>query len=145
MLLQRMFPTKSLGDPGRAMDFFFNDLFSPFHDTVRQPSVGVPVDLWEDDDNVYAELEVPGVEMNDIEVSIEDGELSIKGERKVANLEGVTLHRRERCGGAFTRLFTLPAGVDAAQVEAVLKNGVLTITLPKTAAAKPQRITVKSE
>ncbi len=103
------------------------------------------VNLWEDGEFVFAEAEIPGVPMTDIEINVVGNELSIKGERKCRCDENVTLHRQERGTGEFSRFLTLPAAIDADRVEAVLKNGVLTIKLPKAEAAKPRRIEIRTK
>lgn len=104
------------------------------------------LNVWEDNDCVFVEAELPGVAMADIEISVVGGELSIKGTRRQMtgkNGNGnVTHHRRERAVGEFSRFLTLPDAIDADKVEAFLKNGVLSIKLPKAEAAKPRRIQV---
>jgi HSP20 family protein len=104
------------------------------------------VNVWEDEDHVYAEAELPGMELNDMEIYVTGGnQLTIKGERKPWTPGQGTWHRQERGFGTFTRVITLPVDVDADKVEARLHNGVLTITMPKTETAKPRKITVKVE
>ena len=98
---------------------------------------------WEDDQNFYVEAEVPGMKMDDIQVIALGNELTIKGERQDPVPQGVSPHRRERGVGTFSRVLRLPVEIDADKVEATLKDGVLTITLPKVAAAKPRKIEVK--
>jgi HSP20 family protein len=81
--------------------------------------------------------------MEELEVYVQGGELTIKGERKSAGSEGAVYHRQERGLGAFARVLRLPMEVKAEAVKAALKNGVLTITLPKAEAAKPRKIEVQ--
>jgi len=103
------------------------------------------VDLWEDDDNLYLEAELPGFELDDLEILVTGGnQLSIKGERRPPQQEGGTWHRQERGYGAFNRIIELPCDVDSEKVAAEFKYGVLTITLPKAEEVKPRRIEVKS-
>jgi HSP20 family protein len=110
--------------------------------TVAYPAVNV----WEDGENVYAEAELPGMELSDLEIYVTGGnQLTIKGERKPWNPGQGFWHRQERGFGAFTRLIGLPYDVDADKVEARFHNGVLTITMPKSETAKPRKITVKTE
>jgi HSP20 family protein len=105
-----------------------------------------PVNVWEDTDAVHVEAELPGLNLNDLEVHVTAGnQLTIKGERKQQLPEKSVRHREERASGAFTRVLTLPFPVDADKVEARFENGVLQVTLPKHEAAKPRKITVKSE
>ena len=102
-----------------------------------------PVNIWEDENGFYVEAELPGLSMDDLEIYIHDGdELSIKGERKLPEVDG-TWRRRERGHGEFSRTFKLSDVVDVAKVEAELNNGVLKITLPKSEAVKPRKIEVK--
>lgn len=100
------------------------------------------LNLWEDGQNFYAEAEVPGLTMEDIEVTVVGNELTLRGERK--ETERTSYHRRERGVGVFQRVVPLPAPIDADKVEAKLSHGVLTITLPKAEAARPRKIEVKS-
>ncbi len=103
-----------------------------------------PINLWETDDAVQVELEIPGVDSEHIEISVAGGELSLHVERAEAEQEGVTYHRRERPVGAFTRVIRLPADVDPNTVQAELNNGVLLIVLPKAEEAKPRKISVRA-
>lgn len=103
------------------------------------------LDLWQDESNYYVEAELPGMEIADIEIFVsEDNQLSLKGSRKPPEIEGAAWHRRERGFGEFTRVLTLPGAVDSGAVLAEMKNGVLSITLPKARAAQPRRIEVKA-
>lgn len=113
----------------------------------RRLATGVypPMNLWEDDNNLYVESELPGLALNDLEIYVNPGnQLSVKGQRKELLMENCTWHRQERGYGTFTRLFNLPTEVNADQVHAEFKDGVLTITMPKSEAAKPRRIEVKA-
>ena len=101
------------------------------------------LDLYQNNDNVIAVVELPGLRKEDIEISLHDGTLTIGGERKSetdANGENAT--RTERFTGKFRRSITLPTRVDANKVNATYKDGVLTVTLPKAEEAKPKQIQV---
>lgn len=105
-----------------------------------------PVNIWDDSDNVYAEAELPGLQMNDLEIYVTSGnQLTLKGQRKEPAVEKGVWHRQERGFGTFTRVITLPMDVNADKIEAKFANGVLTITMPKDEAAKPRRIHVLAE
>lgn len=105
-----------------------------------------PVNIWDDEENVYAEAELPGLQLNDLEIYVTGGnQLTIKGERKEPAGQKGVWHRQERGFGAFTRHITLPFAVDADKIDAKFSNGVLTITMPKEETAKPRRITVQAE
>ena len=144
MFIRRMYPARPFGQLGREVNRLFDSVVGPGSCCQEREMRGAPaVNVWEDDDNVYTEAEVPGVGMEDIELTAVDNELSIKGTRRAPSDERVTYHRQERGKGEFSRFITLPTAVDAEGVDAVLTNGVLRITLPKAAAARPRRIEVK--
>ena len=102
-----------------------------------------PVDIKETENELVVKADVPGLEMKDIDVKLENGTLTIRGERKfeAAKDEG-GWHRVERSYGTFERVFTLPDSVNPEGVKADYKNGVLTVTLPKKEVAKPRQIMV---
>ncbi len=101
------------------------------------------LDVREDKDNFIVRTELPGLKREDIDVSLQDGALVISGERNEEKVEeGVEVHRQERYYGKFQRALTLPEPVAADKVKADYKDGVLTVTLPKTEAAKPKKIDV---
>jgi len=101
------------------------------------------LDVHEDKDSFVVRTELPGLKREDIEVSLHDGALVISGERKSEKIEeGVSVHRQERYYGKFQRALTLPEPVAANKVKADYKDGVLTVTLPKTEEAKPKKIDV---
>ena len=104
-----------------------------------------PLNVWQDDNAVYVEADLPGVDRATLEVTVTGGEaLSIKAARPApAKVEGVTWHRQERVAGTFARLITLPLPVDAEKVEASYNNGVLKVTLPKIPAVRPRTVPVK--
>jgi HSP20 family protein len=88
--------------------------------------------------------ELVGLGPKDVEITATGSTLTLKGERKVTPPEGYTVHRNERSAYRFARTFELPAKIDADNVQASLENGVLTVTLPKAAEARPKQITVKA-
>jgi HSP20 family protein len=101
------------------------------------------LDVHEDKDNFVVHAELPGMKREEIDVSLHDGALSISGERKLeTKYEEAEAYRTERFFGKFQRTVTLPAPVAADKVKAQYKDGVLTVTLPKTEAAKPKQIDV---
>ena len=102
------------------------------------------VNLSEKDNNLYLRAELPGVKPETLDISVVEGRVQIKGERKIDIEEQKTsYHRREREAGIFRRTIALPAKVDSGKVSASMKNGILTIILPKSEEAKPKKITVK--
>ena len=101
------------------------------------------LEVREDKDNFVIRAELHGLKREEIEVSLQDGALVISGERKAEKVEeGVEIHRQERFYGKFQRALTLLAPVAADKVKAQYKDGILTVTLPKTEEAKPKQIDV---
>jgi len=102
------------------------------------------LDISERKDAYLVTVELPGVEADDLEITLEDGLLTIQGERHSAqDSSEQQFHRVERHYGAFRRSITLPAQVQAEQIEASLENGVLQVVVPKMEEAKPKRIQVR--
>jgi HSP20 family protein len=102
------------------------------------------VDIREDENSYVLTADIPGVKRDDIEVTQEDGVLTLKGERKQeTEVSTEDYRRRERVYGNFRRQFSLPDTVDADNINASAHDGVLEISIPKQAKAEPRRITVK--
>ena len=102
------------------------------------------VDIMETENELVLKADVPGVELKDIDIQLENGTLTLKGERKYEKDEkGKGFHRMERSYGSFVRYFTVPETVDAEHVHAAYEAGVLTIILPKKEVAKPKTIKVQ--
>jgi len=100
-------------------------------------------DVYEDKDNFSVVAELPGMKKEDIEVSLHNGTLSISGERKCETKhEDTEVYRSERFFGRFQRTISLPTAVAADNIKAQYKDGILTVTLPKTEEAKPKQIDV---
>ena len=121
----------------------FQDTLDRFF-TQQNSRPWVPaVDIKENENELILKADVPEVDMKDVDIKVENGTLTIRGERKVDSekKEG-SWHRLERSYGRFERAFALPETVDFEAVKADYKNGVLTITLPKKEIAKPRQIKV---
>lgn len=104
------------------------------------------MDVYETDDRIVAELELPGIDPDGVEVSVEDSTLTVTGSRAFTNeVKEEHFHRLERRYGSFTRAITLPQTADTEKVEATFDKGVLTIEVPKVEKAKPKKIRVKAE
>ena len=103
------------------------------------------LDLYQNNDNVVAVVELPGMRKEEIEISLHDGMLTIAGERKSVSGEGDNAERTERFSGKFRRSITLPTRVEAGKVTASYKDGILTVTLPKAEEAKPKKVAVSIE
>jgi HSP20 family protein len=102
------------------------------------------LNAWETDEALHVEAELPGFKMSDLDLQVVGNQLTIRGERKPAEEnDKLVYHRQERVAGHFERTLRLPVEIDAAKVEASFQDGVLTVTLPKAAAAKPRKIEVR--
>ncbi len=108
-------------------DFSEKDLLFPEQDVWRPPA-----NIFEDEEYFFIEMELPGLEKDQVEISVEGSELQVKGERRVEKRVGrVEVIRREIPYGFFLRTFRLPSGIDSSRIEAVLEKGILLIKLPK--------------
>jgi HSP20 family protein len=127
----------------RDMDRLFRGLSGGL---FRAPTAGVfpLVNVMEDSSNYFVRAELPGVKSEDVDICVTGDSLSISGERKIATEGGAKYHRREREAGTFSRILSLPGPIDAGKVEATCRDGILTVVLPKTEAAKPRQISVKA-
>ncbi len=104
-----------------------------------------PVDVFESQDQIKLVAELPGVRPEDVKISLENNVLTLRGEKQqIAEEQTERVHRYERAYGTFERTFTLPSTVDAEQIEANYKDGVLTVTLPKVERARPREIPVRT-
>ncbi len=126
----------------RMLDQFFRGEVPEF--SLESGTWLPPVDLSETADKVIVKVEVPGIDPKEIDISIQDNTLLIKGEKKEEKEEkGKNYYRMERRYGNFSRSIALPASIDANKVSAECKNGVLEITLQKKEEVKPKQISVK--
>ncbi len=110
---------------------------------LAMPDWAPSVDISETDAAYLVKAEIPGVKKEDVKVTIQDGMLTIQGERKQEKEEkGKKFHRIERCYGSFMRSFRVPDGADEGKVKAEFKDGMLNVTLSKSEKAKPKQINV---
>ena len=100
------------------------------------------LDLYQSTDNIVAVVELPGMRKEDIEISLNDGTLTISGERQRETTNGEKAERTERYVGTFRRSIALPTRVDASKVNATYRDGILTVTLPKAEEVRPKQIQV---
>ncbi|MBZ5588575.1 MAG: Hsp20/alpha crystallin family protein [Acidobacteriia bacterium] len=142
-------PFKELATVQDRMNRMFNDMWGRTHHADEDYISGswMPsVDVRETKDALEIAAELPGLEPKDVEVSVENGILTLKGSRHFEKAtEGETYHRVERAYGSFERSFSLPTNVDPERVHAVYRHGVLHLTLPKREEAKPKSISIKVE
>ncbi|MFN3075681.1 MAG: Hsp20/alpha crystallin family protein [Alphaproteobacteria bacterium] len=125
----------------RRMQEDMDRLFGSFQGTAATEFP--PANVWTGADGAVVSAEVPGVNPEEIEITVHQNTLTLKGRRTAgANSKDVTYHRRERAQGTFGRTFALPYPVDTAKVQASFANGILTIQLPRPEADKPRRIQI---
>ena len=144
--ITRWDPYRELATMRQVLDRFFEDDFARFPSLwERRPeAMSLALDVAEREDAFVVKASVPGVAPEDVEVTLTDNVLTIKGEMKAdKEINEENYHLRERRFGAFVRSVTLPTAVKAEKIEAVNENGVLTLTLPKAEAIKPKKIEVK--
>ena len=147
-LMNEVMPLLRLQDEvSRAFEPFFADTSAGRRYGAAYPALNV----WEEaDGNVaHVEAELPGMSIDDLDVSVLGNEVTIAGERHIgeqpatdeqAKSDGITWHRRERGQGKFSRTLTLPWEIDAERVEAHFRDGILDVTLPKAESAKPKKV-----
>jgi HSP20 family protein len=127
-----------------------NDLMNRFWAGTAEPfglaEWAPALDVSESDDAVLVDVEIPGIDPSDLDISVTGDVLTIRGEKRdETGQPGRNFHRVERRYGQFTRTLTLPAAVNADQVEAKARFGILTIRLPKREDAKARRVEIKAE
>ena len=138
-MMQEFAPLLRLqNEMNRAFEGFFDDLPANRPYGASYPGVNA----WETSDGAYLEAELPGLTMDDLEVLVRGNEVTINGERKLPNQPNAAWHRRERSQGKFSRTLTLPWEIDADKVEAKLREGVLTVYLPKSDSHRPKKVKV---
>ena len=128
--------------PINRLDSLFDRVFGDDGAFLGQAWSGMPVAMWQDDDHFYVEVELPGVSDQDVDITVHNGTLSIRGERKPQ--EGRRYLYNGRSYGRFERVITLPEAVNTDEVQATLKDGILSLTLPKSPEAKPRKITLQA-
>ena len=140
-------------NPLRELEEFQNRILGAFNPDSSRRSNGqesltlaewMPVvDIAEDENEYLITAELPEVKKEDVKVTVENGVLTITGERKFEKQENKKYHRIERCYGSFARIFALPDNGDSAKVIAEFKDGVLKVRVDKSEAARPKHIEVK--
>lgn len=129
--INRLFDNFFHGDV-QADESFFSSVWTP------------AVDIAEQDDQYIVKVELPGVHKDDVKITLESNILTIRGEKKQEKeITEDNYHRVERSYGSFQRSFTLPTTVKADKIDAGVKDGILTVSLPKVEEAKPKQIEVK--
>lgn len=135
--LDRAFPTYD--DLRKQVFHLFNEI-----DSQQATAGSLPVSVFDSGAALVLAADVPGLTEKDIQVSLTQDVLTIQGERRLAPLEGYTAHRQERSTLKFSRSFALPFKADVERSTAVVKDGVLTLTLARVPEAQPRTIPVNA-
>ena len=147
MAITRFDPFRDLAVLQDRMNRMFNDSYGNRGQEDHMLNRGTwmpPVDIYETDGELVLKAELPDMQREDIDVTVENSTLTIRGERKLDHeIKQESFHRVERAYGSFVRTFSLPATVDAGRIGAEYKNGVLTVKLPVREEAKPRTINVE--
>jgi HSP20 family protein len=151
--MTRFVPLRSTFNEMAALQDRLNSIFSEFarpiapSESSDAPTMGsfVPaVDVYEDEQTLKLQLEVPGIKQEDLDIRLENQTLTVKGERKLeTSAKQENFHRIERRFGSFVRTFTLPQSVDTENISASYDAGVLTVSLAKKAEAKPRQVKIE--
>jgi HSP20 family protein len=149
MALIRWSPRTESWDPFASLADIQEEMNRLFDTSLRRSSRALdgqwfaPCDIYEEKDKLVVRVDLPGLRKDDVKVTLQEGVLTIRGERKVDAAKDVTFYAQERVSGTFTRTIQLPVSVDAGKIDANFRDGVLHITLPKSEEAKPKQIEVK--
>lgn len=127
-----------------AMDELRRRMEQALAPTNEPPLRGPRVTLYDEGAQLVLKADLPGVAESDVQLQLTNDVLTVGGQRKVETPEGYSIHRQERAPLRFARSFTLPCKVRADEIAATLKNGVLTVTMPKAPESQPRQIAVKS-
>jgi HSP20 family protein len=144
-MLVRWEPIRELDRVTDELNSFFDGVLTRAPYTPAREAFFPSADIVETDDKVVVSLDVPGINKDEIEISVENGVLSVKGERKFSELkESERYVHLERSQGAFNRTFRLSGEMDVDKVDAKYDNGVLLIEIQRSEQAKPRRIEIKT-
>ena len=146
MTLVRFDPFRELSAVQDRMNRLLGEVYRPGEDDVMRRGTWVPpVDIYDSGNHeLVIKAEVPDMSKDEIEITVENNSLTLRGEKKMdSSIKDEWCHRIERTYGAFSRSFSLPPTVDTTKVSADYKNGVLTIKLPLREEAKPKQIQVQ--
>lgn len=151
MALTRWTPRTDLWDPFASLTDIQEEMNRLFDTSLRRfggrsaDGAFVPAcDIVEGKDHLFVRLDLPGLRKEDVNVTLQEGLLTVKGERKSDDDKDATYYLRERVAGSFTRAIELPVAVNAGKIDARFRDGVLEITLPKAEEAKPKQIEIKT-
>jgi HSP20 family protein len=144
MALVRYSPLREMMQWQNEMNRLFNAVPQTTQEELLTSAWAPQVDIYEDAEGIKLHADLPGVDQKDLDLQVDNGMLTMRGERKLKNEENKeNYHRIERYHGAFPRSFMLPDYADTEKVEARFKDGVLEVTIPKRAEKKPKQIKVE--
>ena len=149
MALVRWTPRTDLWDPFASLADIQEEMNRLFDTSMRRgrrtfdSEYIAPCDIYEEKDKLVVCMDLPGLRKDDVSVTLQEGVLTVKGERKLQAAKDATYYTQERISGTFTRTVQLPVAVDAGKIDAHFRDGVLEIAMPKTEEAKPKQIEVK--
>lgn len=144
MTVVRWRPLREINSIQREMNRMFDTFFQDADESTTSSAWYPSVDIKETPESIDVYAELPGLTKEDIKLSIRDNALQISGEKRRENdEEDATYHRVERVYGTFSRSLTLPAKVNVSKVQAVFKDGILHLELPKAEEEKPRQIEIK--
>lgn len=143
-----MFTTRQMmWNPWREMSRLQREMNRVFRDVEHTQMPSYPaVNIWTKSDEAIVTVELPGYEVDNLNISVVDDNLTIKGERPAVELkEGETYHRQERACGGMSRTIRLPFNIESDKVEAKMNNGILSVKLPRAEKDKPRKISIQSK
>ena len=151
MSIRRVWPGRPVfNGPHADFDQVRHELLRLFDtvagDAATEAATGAfpPLNVTQDEDNVYVRAEIPGIDADQLSISALGNRVSLAGKREIQlEPDKVSYHRRERAEGAFSRTLSLPVEIDAERVDARYANGILSLTMPKAETAKPRQIAVR--
>ena len=151
VMLTRWDPATETASLSHRMGRLFDEmsgrgLWRPAEERPLRGAWVAAINVFKENDAMVISADLPGLKPEDVEVTVEQGTLTIRGERKLEEAsEGETYHRVERLYGIFERTFTLPSSIDTDKIEAKFANGEMVLTLPKREESKPRAVKIKVE
>ena len=131
-------------DPFRDFDRLTEQLLGTQSGSARAPRF-MPMDLYRSGDHYVLHADLPGVDPGSVDVSVENGILTLKAQRSERTEDGVQWIASERFAGTYMRQLSLGEGIDSEKISATYNNGVLTVTLPVVERAKPRKVSISVE
>jgi len=132
----------------RDMDRLFDSMMTgrpaPGYRYARPLAIMPAMTLWHDQDNLYLEVDVPGIRMEDIDLRVTAEDITLRAARHAKTTDDAELLRQERAFGAMERCIPLPTAIDSDNIDATLHDGVLSVTLPKAPENRPRTIEIKA-